>query len=335
MNKYDLRFLNEFGLNDIQIKIYKYLLNNRFGSIDEIKNELNYSYSQVRDNLKYLEDHRFLTSNESKPKVYFRVNPKVSLTTLLKKKNNQLLEKINKLEENLQVDESSKGVCTRNITFYHHSEIGIGIEYIYNLIEKAEDEILLSSLPPSLLKNFERALHKAYLNNVRLKIFYSESDFESIRNYFDIITEILKDIKITIVETNERTCRYIKFNDLIVSEGVILVDNYFNSVLFIDDKFFHFNGFYMPNMADGVRNMLNAKRIIKSIEIIPELVQNILNVIQDHDAVKTRDLSIKSKIGGAKLREILDLLINQGLIKEEIIKGEKAGRPKRVYSVVI
>lgn len=90
----------------------------------------------------------------------------------------------------------------------------------------------------------------------------------------------------------------------------------------------------MPNMADGVRNMLNAKRVIKSIEITPELVQNILNVTQDHDAVKTRDLGIKSKIGGAKLREILDLLINQGLIKEEIIKGDKAGRPKRVYSVV-
>jgi len=334
MNQYDLRFLNEFGLNDIQIKIYNYLLNNRFGSIDDIKKELNYSYSKVRDNLKYLEDHKFITSNDAKPKVYFRVNPKVSLTTLLNKKSNQILEKINKLEENLQVDESSKGVCTRNITFYHHSEIATGIEYIYNLIEKAENEILLSSLPPSLLKNFERALHKAYLNNVKLKIFYSESDFESIRNYFDIITEILKEIKITVVETNERTCRYVRFNELIVSEGAILVDNYFNSVLFIDDKFFHFNGFYMPNMADGVRNMLNAKRVIKTIEITPELVQNILKVIQDHDAVKTRDLSIRSKIGGAKLREILNLLIDQGLIKEEIIKGDKAGRPKRVYSVV-
>ncbi|MFX1268609.1 MAG: TrmB family transcriptional regulator [Promethearchaeota archaeon] len=334
MNQYDLRFLNEFGLNDIQIKIYNYLLNNRFGSIDDIKNELNFSYTQVRDNLRYLEDHKFITSNDSKPKVYFRVDPKVILNNLLKEKNDQILEKINKLEEILQVDESSKGVCTRNITFYHYSEISTGIEYIYNLIEKAESEILLSSLPPSLLKSFERALHKAYMNGVKLKIFYSESDFESIRNYFDIITDILKDIKITIVETNERTCRYVRFNDLIVSEGVILIDSYFNSALFIDDKFFHFNGFYMPNMADGVRNMLNAKRIIKSIEITPEIVQNILNVIQDHDTLKTRDLSIRSKIGGAKLREILNLLINQGLIKEEIIKNDKAGRPKRVYSVV-
>ena len=90
----------------------------------------------------------------------------------------------------------------------------------------------------------------------------------------------------------------------------------------------------MPNMADGVRNMLNTKRLIKSIEITPKIVQNILNVIQDHNAVKTRDLSIRSKIGGAKLREILNLLINQGLIQEEIIKDDKAGRPKRVYSVV-
>jgi sugar-specific transcriptional regulator TrmB len=334
MNQYDLRFLNEFGLNDIQIKIYKYLLNRKFGSIDDIKKELNYSYSQVRDHLKYLEDHKFITSNDAKPKIYFRVNPKVSLTNLLKTKSNQILEKINKLEENLRADESSKGVCTRNITFYHHSEISTGIEYIYNQIENAENEILLSSLPPPLLKNFERALHKAYLKNVKLKMFYSESDFESIRNYFDIITEILKEIKITVVETNERTCRYVRFNELIVSEGVILVDNYFNSVLFIDEKFFHFNGFYMPNMADGVRNMLNTKSVIKTVEITPERVQNILNVIQDHDAVKTRDLSIRSKIGGAKLREVLDLLINQGLIKEEIIRSDKAGRPKRVYSIV-
>jgi len=41
-----------------------------------------------------------------------------------------------------------------------------------------------------------------------------------------------------------------------------------------------------------------------------------------------------SKIGGAKLREILDFLINQGILQEIVIKDDKAGRPKREYSLM-
>lgn len=49
--------------------------------------------------------------------------------------------------------------------------------------------------------------------------------------------------------------------------------------------------------------------------------------------IKTRDLSSTSKIGDAKLREILEFLTNEGLIEETIIRGKKVGSPKRMYSI--
>lgn len=331
---YELEFLNKFGLNELQIRIYNYILENRFGTIDNIKKDLNYSYAQVRSNLRFLEQNGFITSSDGKPKMYFRSNPKIALTEILKKKNFKILKAIDSLDEKIEVNESSRGICVRNITFYHHSDITIGLEYIYELIDKAQEEILLSSLPPALLKKLERALKHAYLRGVTLKIFYSKLDFETENNYFGIITEILKDVKITLIENKEKTCRFVRFNDMIVNEGVILIDGYFNSVLFIEDSYFHFNGFYMPNMAEGVKAMLHAKRVIKSVEINPDPVQNILDIIEDHKSIKTRDLSIKSKLGGAKLREILEFLTNEGVVKEEIIKPQGAGRPKHVYSII-
>lgn len=330
----NLNFLNEFGLSDIQIKIYDYVLSNRFGSIEKIKSELHLSYTVIRDNLRYLEKNGFITSSDGKPKMYFRSNPKIALTEILKKKNNTILDKINKLEEGIQAFESEKGVCTRNISFYHHSDINIGLEYIYELIDKAEKEIILSSLPPSLLKKLEQALRRAFLSGIKIKLFYSKLDFESIDHYFGIITDILKEIKIEILETSEKTCRFVRFNDLTVNEGVILIDYYFNSILFIEDSYFHFNGFYMPNMTISVRKMFDAKTCIKSVEINPDPIQNVLDIIKDQNNIKTRELGIKSKISGAKLRDILDFLTNEGIIKEDVIKNEKAGRPKHVYSIV-
>ncbi|MHA1989036.1 MAG: helix-turn-helix domain-containing protein, partial [Promethearchaeota archaeon] len=43
-------FLNEMGFSNIQIKIYEFLLANKVGTINEIKNELNFSYTQVYNN---------------------------------------------------------------------------------------------------------------------------------------------------------------------------------------------------------------------------------------------------------------------------------------------
>jgi len=330
---YNLDFLREFGISDIQLKIYDYLLKNQFATIQQIKKALHYSYAQVRENLKDLEMYSLVTSSDGKPKIYFRSNPKIALTEALKQKSATILKNIIQLDETIQANESDKGICTRNITFYHHSDVNIGLEYIYELINKAEEEIFLSSLPPSLLKKLERALNKAWLKGIEIKLFYSDLDFGSIPNYFGLITDVLKDIKLEIIETNEKTCRFVRFNDLIVNEGVILIDYYFNSVLFIEDSYFHFNGFYMPNMAVSVRKMLEAKTHIKSVEVNPDPIQNVLDIIKEEEAINTRELSIKSRLSGAKLREILEFLIGQGVLKEELIKSDKVGRPKRVYSI--
>jgi sugar-specific transcriptional regulator TrmB len=331
---FNLEFLNEFGLSDIQIKIYEYLIKNRFGTIKDIKEHINKSFAQVRNNLKILEANNFITSSEGKPKLFFRVNPKISLTALLKRRNQNIISYINQLVDDIKIYESEKGLCTRNITFYHHSDINTGIDYIYNLIENSKTEIIISSLPPSLLKSFESALHLAFLEGAEIKLYYSKSDFETISNYFERVTAILKDVNLTLIETNEKTCRLVRFNDLLVNEGVILADDYFNSVLFIDDTFFHFNGFYMPNTVQGVKNMLNAKNVIKKVVVKPEPLQSIIDIITNNESIKTNDLSDKVKLGGTKLREFLDFLLSKGVIEETIITSGKPGRPKRVYSIV-
>ena len=331
---FNLEFLNEFGLSDLQIRIYEYLVKNRFGTIKDIKESINKSFAQVRNNLRTLEENNFITSSEGKPKLYFRVNPKISLTALLKQRNQNIISDINQLVDDIKIYESEKGLCTRNITFYHHSDVNTGIDYIYKLIENSKNEIIISSLPPSLLKSFESALQSAFLEGVEIKLYYSKSDFETINNYFERVTAILKDVNLTLIETNEKTCRLVRFNDLLVNEGIILADDYFNSVLFIDDTFFHFNGFYMPNTVQGVKNMLNAKNIIKKVAVKPEPIQSIIDIITNNESIKTNDLSDKVKLGGTKLREFLDFLLSKGIIEETIIKEGKPGRPKRVYSIV-
>jgi predicted ArsR family transcriptional regulator len=49
--------------------------------------------------------------------------------------------------------------------------------------------------------------------------------------------------------------------------------------------------------------------------------------------IKTRDLSKTSGIGGTKLKEILNFLVREGVIKEHI-KSEGVGRPGIYYSIV-
>ena len=49
--------------------------------------------------------------------------------------------------------------------------------------------------------------------------------------------------------------------------------------------------------------------------------------------IKTRDLSKTSGIGGSKLKEILNFLIREGLIKE-YVTNQGVGRPGIHYSLV-
>lgn len=337
----DLNFLSEIGLTDNQITIYEYLLNNKFGSINQIKNEINLSYSQVRNNLKMLESKGLIYSSKGdsaikKSKVYFISNPKVTLMKIYNKKNEIIANKIKKLDEDLQAKESSKGICNKTISFYHYSDLNLGIENLYNLMENATEEIILTSLPPKVLKKLEPLLYNAYMRGISLKLYYSLLDFENIINYFKIITDILKNIKIILFEIKEKVCRNVRFNDLIVNEGLILIDKgYFNSILFIDDIIFHFNGFYGPGVVKQAKEMLKFKTPIKTVEIkYPKPIQNILDIINENELIKTRDISQQSKIGGGKLRQILEYLIREGIIKEQIIKDNKAGRPKQKYSII-
>lgn len=330
---YDLGFLHEFGINDLQIKIYEFLIENRFGNINQIKNALNFSYTQVRDNLNQLEKVGLIISSDGKPKSYIRVNPDVALTKMLKERTKAIVEQIDTLKEEILIEESKQGICTRNITFYHHSNLTTGIEHLYNLINQAENQIIVSSIPPMLLTKLEKALYNAFLKGVKIKIFFSKLDFEKDLNYFEYVTEILKNIEAIIIETDEKTCRFVRYNDLIVNEGIILIDDFLNSILFLDNNCFHFNGFFAPDFVKNSFKMLEAKTIIKAIEINPDPIQNVLDIVKSKPEIKTRELGIQSNLAGTKLREILNYLIKENLIKEEVIKGN-VGRPKRVYSLI-
>ncbi|MFW9821565.1 MAG: helix-turn-helix domain-containing protein [Candidatus Thorarchaeota archaeon] len=329
-------FLNEMGFSDIQIKIYKYLLENRFGTITDIKSQLNYSYTQVYNNLLYLEKKNLIeSSSESKPKLYIRKNPRISLTELLNKKFDDFKENVNKLDDELKIQESKFGRCIKDVSFYHYSDSNLAIENFFEILENAQEEIVITSLPPKLLKKLEPSLYEAFLRGIEIQLYFSMLDFEPISNYLDIITDILKRIRIEIIQTEQKTCQVIRYNDEIVNMGNILVDeNYLNSIIFKEDEIYHIEGFRSP-VAEDAKKYLKILKVIKRIEIeYPEPIKTVLNLIKENIKIKTRDLSSKSKLGGAKLREILEFLINQGIIEELAIKEDKAGRPKQVYSII-
>jgi sugar-specific transcriptional regulator TrmB len=333
------QLLNEMDFSEIQIKIYRYLLSNKYGTINDIKNELNYSYTQVYNALLYLEEKNLIdSSSDSKPKLYLRKNPKIALNDLLETKYLNLKNNIGKIDEELKIQENKFGRCVRDVSFYHYSDLILGVNNLTELIEKASDEIILTSLPPSLLKRLESSLYEAYLRSISIKMYFSLADFEVYPRYFEEITNVLRRIRVEIIQTEQKTCRVIRYNDEIVNMGNIFIDNvYLNSIIFQEDEVFHFDGLVEPNVIKNAKKYLEppVKTIIKRIQIeYPEPIQNVLNIIRDNQVIKTRDLSSKAKIGGAKLREILEFLVNQEIIEESVVRDNKAGRPKREYSII-
>ncbi|MFX1280747.1 MAG: helix-turn-helix domain-containing protein [Promethearchaeota archaeon] len=332
-------FLYEMGFSEIQIEIYKYLLTHKYGTINDIKRDLNYSYTQVYNNLLFLEEKGLIeSSSDSKPKLYIRINPKMALTELINIRYSNFQEKINRIDEEIKIQESKFGRCVRDVSFYHYSDILLGINNLTDLIENAEQEIIITSLPPSLIKRLEPSLYEAYMNGVEVKLYFSQADFETIHNYFEEITNILRRIRIEIIQTEQKACRVVRYNDKIVNSGNIFIDNiYLNSIVFHEDEILQFDGFVEPNVIKNSKKYLEPpiKTIVKRIKIdFPEPIQNVLNIIRENKSIKTRDLSSLSKIGGAKLREILNFLIDQGVLKEKIVKENKAGRPKREYILI-
>jgi predicted ArsR family transcriptional regulator len=80
--------------------------------------------------------------------------------------------------------------------------------------------------------------------------------------------------------------------------------------------------------------MLEIKTVEKRIKIgYPRSFKEVLGVIDERNMIKTRDLSKSSGIGGTKLKEILNYLVREGVIKEHI-KSEGVGRPGKYYSIV-
>lgn len=327
-------FLSEIGLSDIQIKIYNYLLTHKFGNINDIKNELKYSYTQVHHNLIILEEKGLIESSDSKPRIYLKVNPKISLTELLDKKFSTLQEKIDKLDEELKVQDSIIGRCARDISFYHYSDLNLAYENFYLLLESAEQEIVMSSLPPSFLRKLEPALYRAFMKDVCITLYFSDLDFETYSDYFEEIISILKRIGVYIVQTEEKTCQLIRYNDEIVNMGNILIDeNYLNSIIFRENTIFHIDGFRGP-FAKQAKKMLEIKTVKSKIQIVyPNPIKKVLTAIEDSNLIKTRDLSKTSGIGGTKLKEILNYLVRKGVIKEHIT-NEGVGRPGKYYSTI-
>lgn len=328
------RFLNEIGLTDIQIKIYHYLLTHKFGTINDIKRDLNYSYTQVHHNLMILEEKGLIESSDSKPRIYIKINPRIALTELINKKFNAFQENINKLDEELKIQESAMGRCIRDVSFYHYSNLSLAFENYYILIEDTLHEIIMSSLPISFLKRLEPALYQAFMRGVQIRLYFSDLDFEKYPNYLEEITNTLKRTGTEIIQTKERTCQLIRFNDEIVNMGNMLIDeDYLNSIIFKEDEVFHFDGFRGP-FAKQAKMMLEIKTVEKRIKIgYPRSFKEVLGVIDERNMIKTRDLSKSSGIGGTRLKEILNFLVREGVIKEHI-KSEGVGRPGIYYSIV-
>ena len=328
-------YLREIGLSEIQIKLYDFILENKSGTIIELKEELNLSYSQVNYNLSVLEDMGLIFSTKSeKNKKFYRIDPKIALTKVLEDQVKNFKNHIDKIEEKVIIEESIKGICLRNVPFYHYSDLNLAVNNFYELIENSKEEIVLSSLPPILLKKIESVLYNAYLRGVQIKLYFSNTDFDSISNYFDLITDILSRVKLTITQTKERTCQRARYNDLLVNVGVILIDGkYLNSISFIDDDIFHFDGFYGPAFVEQSKRFMEIITVEKRIKIeFTEPIQTILDVIKAKQPIMTRELSTQSRVGGGKLREILNFLINEGIIKESEIKGAN-GKPRKEYTL--
>ena len=328
-------YLRDIGLSEIQIQLYDYLIERKSGTIFEIKENLNLSYSQVNYNMSILEDMGLIFSSKSKKnKKYFRIDPQIALTRVLDEKMKGFKKQINLIGETVKAEESTVGKCYANITFYHYTDVNLAVEYYYKLIENCKNEIYMSALPPTLLKKLEPAFYNAFLKGIELVLYFSKKDFDAIDSYFDEITDILKRIQIEIIQTEQCTCQHVRYNDMIVNNGVVLIDGkYLNTVLFLNDDIFHFDGFYGINFVDQSKRYLKVKKVIKRIKIeYPEPFQTVLEIIQYRNHISTKELSNQSKIGGGKLKEILNFLINKGVVKESTIK-EGSGKPRKEYTI--
>ncbi|MHA1680764.1 MAG: helix-turn-helix domain-containing protein [Promethearchaeota archaeon] len=331
-----MELFSEIGLNGKQIVIYSYLLENNRATIQEMQGKVNYSYAVILKNLKILEARGLISKERGKkPIVFFKNDILSSISRIIVSKFDRLSDSLKNLNEEVIRHQSSMGVCLKEIPFYHFSDLHQGFNHLHDLINNATMEIYLSSLPPHLLKNLEISLNSAYKRGVHISMYYSPRDFDEI-NYLVTITDLLKKVGMNLVETKEKICQLIRFNDVTANSGVILVDSkYLNTIIFKDEEIYHFDGFYSPHFVNQIKDMWKIKTVIKRLELTyPTPHQRVLDTIKSKGNLKTRNISEYTGISGSRLRGILDFLVEKGAIQEETITGEQAGRPMKVYAVI-
>lgn len=328
-------FLDDLGLNDTQISIYQFLLFNQVRTIQELKDTLNLSYAQVSNNLNSLEEMGLIASSDTKPKEYWKINPKITLSRLIDKKINKYNTFLDKIEDRIRIEESRQGVCQKQIYHYHYDDISLALERHYELIENAQNEIIISTLPPHYLKQIEPFLREAFKRGVKITLYFSNADYQSSFNYLDQVAEIFQRVRITLIETEEKLCHNIIYNNLVINNGHILIDDgYFNSISFKQDEIFFCDGFYGKSLVEQLKKMFSIKSVKKMLEIkYPESYQRVMDVIEKNGSIKTRDISLEAGISGKKLKEILKFLMNENQIIEKI-DDSGVGRPGYYYSLV-
>ena len=274
-----------------------------------------------------------LASPASKPKTFSIVNPKKSIADIIDERSKALHETIDKLDEAIRIKHEVRGRCAKDVSFYHYSDIDLAIGKIIALIEAAKKEIVMSAIPPSMIRRIEPSLRKAFLKGLPITLYFSLLDYEEVPDYLDQILNTVKKIRISIVETKERTSQSILYNDAIVNLGDLLVDGAnLCAIVFHDDRVYHVNGFYGPLYVSQAKKLLEVKTVLKNIKEDPEPIRAVIEAIDSHGGeAKTRDIGNASGLSGENLRKVLDYLLQQGTIKEEIIQGNGAGRPKKVY----
>ncbi|MBN2151120.1 MAG: hypothetical protein JW839_06745 [Candidatus Lokiarchaeota archaeon] len=330
------KVLIEIGLTPVQQHIYEHLLANRKATIDAIKNGTRLSYAQVQHNLRVLEKLGLVAGPlGKKPRVFIPADPKTSLAAILEARYKDWQDSINRLDNELRIRETTAGTCTRRVSFYHYTDPDLAIGHFHALIRDAAKEVTMSAPPPVLLRKLEPALHDAFLRGVDITIYFSDLDFDELTEYIQRVLDIMRRTRVTVVQTREKTTQLVRFNDVVMNMGVVLVDGVLlNSFVFKDDILWHANGFHGQAFVEQARKFLDVLNVEKKITENPAPVQSVIDAIETRGLMKTRDIGNSSGISGETLRKILDYLVEQGIVAETVEKSGKAGRPRKVYQVV-
>ena len=331
-----LSFFQNLDLSEIESELYFYILLYGPKTFSEIREYFNYSYSQVRDNLKKLVNAGFMGINNKKPVSYQAYDFRVVLNEVIEKKINKYNDIMDKLDEEIRIFHSDYGVCDRTITTYYYDNLVLGINRMFEIIKNAKFEIIIGSMPIDLMYHLQKGLKEAVLRGVKVICYYSELDFEEEVKYKEKIMQILSSCRAEIIQTKEKICRVVNYNENLVNEGWLLVDDtYFSNYCFNNQELLLMNGFREPGVVLAVKKMLYNKTMVKG-KILTDYPDNVIKVkraIRANKGISKNKLSQLTGISGSKLKRIITILErDNSVIKSK--KGSGRGRPSYLYSVL-